>query len=289
MTKPNVNVSSYLSVHPGELAGQVALVTGGGRGIGRATAQALATAGATVVITSRSQGELDQTLTLIAQSGGHGYSVVTDVTNQSAVEQAVQQTEAQWGPIDLLINNAATAAGLGKIVDIDPKQWWLDVETSVRGSLLTTHAVLPGMIARQRGRIINVASRQGIVPLALASSYTVAKTAIIRFTEVLSLEVRDQGISTFAIHPGTVPTSLTPHSNSGNDDFQYLPESFFEMFKRASVDSPELGANLITFLATGKADVLSGCYINAHDDLLAMIADAETTQHNDLYKLRLSL
>jgi NAD(P)-dependent dehydrogenase (short-subunit alcohol dehydrogenase family) len=289
MTNQNNNVSSPLAVHSGELAGQMALVTGGGRGIGRATALALAAAGATVVITSRSQGELDETLTLIEQGGGHGYAIVADIMDQSAVEQAVQQIETQWGPIDLLVNNAGTAAGLGRIVDIDPKQWWLDVETSVQGSLLTTHAVLPGMIARQRGRIINVASRQGIVPFALASSYTVAKTAIIRFTEVLSLEVRDQGISTFAIHPGTVPTSLIPQMNSGSSRFQHLPESFLDKSWQSAIDTPELGANLITFLATGKADVLSGCYINAHDDLLALMANAETSQHNDLYKLRLSL
>lgn len=285
MTEQTNNNLSMLSVGSGELAGQIALVTGGGRGIGRATAQALATAGASIVITSRSQTELDQTLALIEQAGGRGLAVVADITQQDAVEHLVQQVEAQWGPIDLLINNAGSTTGLGKISDVDPKKWWIDIETSVHGSMLTSHAVLQSMLARQRGRIINVASRIGTVPFPFTSSYSVAKTALIRFTEVLALEVRNQGISTFAIHPGEVPTQITPHK--GPDSI--LPDEFIDDYVKQLHDTPELGATLITFLATGKADALSGCFINAHDDLLAMIERAETIQHNHLQRLRLSV
>ena len=277
-----------LSVRSGELEGQVALVTGGGRGIGRAIAQALAAAGATIVITSRSQEELNQTLALLEQEGGHGRAITADVTNQSSIEHVVQQAEEQSGSIDLLVNNAGSSVGLGKIAEVDPKLWWRDVETNVYGSFLCTHAVLPGMLARQRGRIITVASLLGTVPFPYGSAYSVSKTALIRFTETLALETQGQGISTFAIHPGTVLTQLTPQK-SPESGSTLLPDQFVEGFRALSVDPPELGANLIAFLATGKADALSGRYISAHDDTLTLIERAEEIQRNNLYTLRLSV
>ena len=164
MTTHDKKTSPPLSVHSGELEGQIALVTGGGRGIGRAIARTLATTEATVVITSRSQEELNRTLALLEQEDGHGRAVAADVTHQGSIEQMVRQTEEQMGPIDLLVNNAGSALGFGKIAEVDPRQWWRDVEINVYGSFLCTHAVLPSMLARRRGRIINVASYLGTVP-----------------------------------------------------------------------------------------------------------------------------
>lgn len=192
MTIHDSKASFALSVSPGELEGKVALVTGGRRGIGRATAQALAAAGATVVITSRSQEELTQTLTLLEQEGGHGLAIAADVTHQNSIEQGVQQAEEQAGPIDVLVNNAGSAIGFGKIAEVDPKQWWRDMETNVYGSFLTTHTVLSRMLARQCGRIITVASYLGTVPFLYGSAYSVSKTALLRFTETLALETRGQ-------------------------------------------------------------------------------------------------
>lgn len=283
MTEQIKNNISPLSIRAGELAGQVALVTGGGRGIGRATAQALAAAGASVILTSRSQSELDQTLALVEEEGGHGLAIAADITQQSAIEQLVLQVEAQMGPIDLLINNAGSAVGLGCVAEVDPKQWWIDIETNVYGAMITSHTVLQSMVRRQRGRIINVASRIGIVPFPFVSSYSVSKTALIRFTEALDLEVRDAGIHTFAIHPGEVHTQMTPQKSPDS----LLPDAFVDNYIRGLHDTPELGASLITFLATGKADALSGCFINAHDDLFALIERAKTIQHNNFQKLRL--
>ena len=288
MTTHDKKTSLHLSVRSDELEGQVALVTGGGRGIGRAIAQALAAAGATVVITSRSREELNQTLALLEQEGGYARAITADVTHQSSIEQLVQQTEEQVGPIDLLVNNAGSSVGLGKIADVDPKLWWRDVEINVYGSFLCTHAVLPSMLARQRGRIINVASYLGTVPFPYGSAYSVSKTALIRFTETLALETRDQGISAFAIHPGTVLTQLTPQKSSESGS-TLLPDQFVEAFRARSVDPPELGAHLIAFLATGKADALSGRYISVHDDTRTLIERAEEIQQNNLYTLRLSV
>lgn len=288
MTTHNGEAAFPLTVAPGELEGQVALVTGGGRGIGRATAQALAAAGATVVITSRSQEELDQTLRLLEQAGGKGLAIVADVTQQDSIERVVQLAEKQVGPIDLLVNNAGSAGGFGKISEVDPASWWRDLEINVYGTFLVTHAVLPAMLARRRGRIINVASYLGTVPFPYGSAYSVSKTALIRLTETLALEAREQGISTFAIHPGTVLTQLTPQKNP-DGSAKLLPDQFVKSFRARSIDPPELGANLIVFLATGKADVLSGRYISAHDDLFAMIQRGEEIQHHNLYTLRLSV
>ena len=288
MTTHDKKTPLPLSVRSGELEGQVALVTGGGRGIGRATAQVLAAAGARVIITSRSQEELNQTLALMEQEGGRGHAIAADVTNQSSIEHVVQQAEEHVGPLDLLVNNAGSALGFGKIAEVDPKQWWRDVEINVYGSFLSTHAMLPSMLARRRGRIINVVSYLGTVPFPYGSAYSISKTALIRFTETLALETRDQGISAFAIHPGTVLTQLTPQK-SPESGSPLLPDQFVEGFRARSVDPPELGANLIAFLATGKADALSGRYISAHDDTRTLIERAEEIQQNNLYTLRLSV
>ena len=145
-----------------DLSGQVAIVTGAGRGLGRAFASALAGAGAHVVITSRSERELAEVVEAIQQPGGTATAFAVDVTDRGAGDGLVARIEAQIGPIDLLINNAGVARALGAIAEVDPDDWWREVEINLRGPQLYMHAVLPAMIQRRRGRIINVASGAGL-------------------------------------------------------------------------------------------------------------------------------
>src|SRR5215470_5527648 len=140
------------------LTGQVAIVTGSGRGIGRAIAQALAQQGAAVTVTARSGEQLAETVALITAAGGRAIAVAADVTDPPAVERVVTQTEQQLGPVDLLVNNAGVMGPIGPLWEAAPEEWWHAMAIHVYGPVLYCRAVVPGMVARRRGRIINVAS-----------------------------------------------------------------------------------------------------------------------------------
>ena len=129
---------------------QTVLITGGGRGLGRAIALALAQAGSQVAVTARSAAELAQTVELIQQSGGRALALPADVTDHTAITQVVAAAESQLGPIDLLINCAGSFRALGLAAVIDPDEWWREVEISFRGPFVCMRAVLPGMITRTR-------------------------------------------------------------------------------------------------------------------------------------------
>ena len=265
------------------LAGQVALVTGGGRGLGRAMAQALAEAGASVTITARSKEQLEQTAALLKDAGHPVLALEGDVANQHSVEGIVQRTEQEWGSIDILVNNAGSLTGLGYIWETDPQEWWHDMEVNVRGPYLYTRAVLPGMMARKRGRIINIVGRSGIMSTPALSVYNVSKSALIRLTESIAIEVKDAGISAFALSPGAVSTTMSQHMA----DFREKQFKQGDAFRAMLTDAPEQPANVVVWLATGQGDVLSGRYINAQDDLSALVQRAEQIRQDDLYTLRL--
>jgi NAD(P)-dependent dehydrogenase (short-subunit alcohol dehydrogenase family) len=149
-----------------DLTGQIAIVTGGGRGLGRVMAQELAAAGAAVAVVGRSQLHLDETVSELEKAGARALAVAADVTDRLAVERMVQQVEQQLGALDVLVNNAGISGTIGPVWKADPDAWWQVMEINVRGAFLCARAVLPGMIARKRGRIINVASGAAVRPIA---------------------------------------------------------------------------------------------------------------------------
>src|SRR5215207_5784760 len=193
------------------ITSSVALITGGGRGLGRAFAIALAQHGFNVAVTGRTEAEIQTTAQAITEGGGRAIAIAGDVTDRPTVEQTIARTEAELGPIDLLINNAGMLQALGVVADVDADDWWREVEVNLRGPLLFAKAVLPGMIVRRRGRIINVASGAGLQAIATGSAYCVSKAALIRLSEAIALETSAYGIATFAIHPGTVRTSMNAY------------------------------------------------------------------------------
>src|SRR6516164_9556091 len=144
------------------LRGQVAIVTGASRGIGLAIAEDLAAKGAAVALVARSQKTVQAVAQNIQTAGARAISLKADVTDPGAVTWLVEETVRQFGPVDLLVNNAGSATALGPIWEVDPETWWHDVTTNLQGTFLCARAVLPGMIARHRGRIVNVVSSFGI-------------------------------------------------------------------------------------------------------------------------------
>jgi NAD(P)-dependent dehydrogenase (short-subunit alcohol dehydrogenase family) len=271
---------------PNELTGQVAIVTGGGRGIGRAIAQAFAAAGAAVTVTARSEDQLAQTVALIESAGWRALAVTADVTDQRAVEQVVKATEARFGPVDVLVNNAAVIEPIGPVWEVDPAEWRRCLDVNVYGTFLFARAVLPGMIARHRGRIINMSGGGAVEPEAYFTGYGTSKAAILRFTDTLAAETREHGISVFAMAPGGVQTTMSDEvSNSSWAQQRYPvlaadPGSFFS----TPIDEP---GRLCAFLASGQVDALSGRYFHVRDDLIAKMQRTDEIQQNDLYTLRL--
>ena len=273
-----------------DLHNQVALVTGGGRGLGRAFALALAQAGAAVAIASRNEAELREVAQLIEQGGGRALTITADVSNPAATRKLVATVTQQLGPVDVLVNNAGSLRAFGSVAEVEEDMWWRDLEINLRGPFLCSQAVLPGMISRQRGRIINLASGAGIGAIPNATSYCLGKAALIRLSEIMALETQSHGITVFAIDPGTVRTPMTDYlSNSENaglriPDVQNLVRRLFD----EGQDMPiERSVELVLRLASGQADALSGCMISVHDDLAALVEHAEQIGQAELHKLRL--
>ena len=258
-----------------QLTDQVAIVTGGGRGIGREIAVKFAEAGAKVAVAARTREQLDESIALIHLQGGQAISFVVDITSQSDVERMVKETTRTFGPVDILVNNAGASGPESLLWETDADEWWHVVEVNLRGPFLCAHAVLPGMIERQRGKIINVTSGAGTVPFALNSCYPVSKAALFRLTDCIAEMTRERGVSVFAISPGLVRTAMTQDMQI----FKDVPDDKWSPIENAG--------NLCVFLASGKADRLSGRYLTVRDNIPELIRRADEIVENDLYVLRL--
>ena len=267
------------------LRGQVAIVTGGGRGLGRAIALALARAGARVGVVARSEEQLAETVREVGEAGGEASAIVADVTDATAAEHMARQIERALGPADLLVNNAGTLGPLGPMWEADIGDWWHSIEVNLRGPYLCSRALLPGMIERRRGRIINLSTSAATVAVAHMGAYVIAKTALIRFTENLAAELMNSGVSVFAISPGTVRTSMTEYVLESEAGKKWLPW-FRKLFDRGRDVPAEKGAQLVVQLAAGRADALSGCFLDVSDDLAKLLGRAEEVKQAGLYTLR---
>jgi NAD(P)-dependent dehydrogenase (short-subunit alcohol dehydrogenase family) len=267
---------------------EVVLITGGSRGLGKAFALALAAAGARVAITARSEQDLKATAKEIADAGGQCVPIPADVTDEAA--RVISKVEQTFGPITLLVNNAGRLRALGVVGDVDPSSWWQEIETNLRGPFLYAHAVLPGMQARRRGRIINIASGAGLQGMPTVSAYVVSKTALIRLSETLALETANDGIKVFAVHPGTVRTPMTSYAHDAPEVAQRAPEvqQWFQQLFAEGADTPiERSVNLILRLAAGEGDSLSGCYIDVDDDLEVLVKEHSSGAEPEYRTLRL--
>ena len=248
------------------MEGQVALVTGGGRGIGAGIARELADAGMKVAVSARTREQVEG---VAGEIGGLG--VVADVSSKEAVEAMVEQVERELAPIDLLVNNAGIADWGDKAWERDPDQWWRVFEINVLGPFLVSRAVIPGMIERGRGRIVNTGSGSGYLPGQATTAYGGSKAALYRMGEGLAQQLEPYGIPVFTISPGLVKTDMTGRFS---DDLPWTP--------------PELAPRLLRVLASGRADKLSGRYIHAeHDDIEDLISRADEIVENDLNAIRL--
>lgn len=278
-------MQEHAAEKPARLKGQVALVTGGGRGIGRTIAQTLAKAGAAVAVLSRSAEELSETVHLIQQDGGRAAAYPADVTDARAIHNAIRGIEESLGPVDVLVNNAGTPKPLAPFAESDITEWWRGMEVNLLGPAICSRYVLPRMIARRRGRIINISSGAGAMAMTHFSSYVCSKTALVRFTECLALENNPHGIAVLAIAPGTVRTAMSEYSLNSAEGQKWLPW-FKRLFDEGFTVPPERPAALVLELASGRADALSGRFISIYDDLEELIAKGADLQQKNLHVLK---
>jgi 3-oxoacyl-[acyl-carrier protein] reductase len=223
------------------LTGQVALITGGGRGIGAETAKLLAQHGATVVLVARTRAQLEATAAQIRDAGGKAFWFAADVADEGALREAVQGALSINGGIDILVNNAGFIRAFGPIATSEPAEWWQTLEGNLKGMYLTTRLVLPSMLEQGRGQIVNVLSVAGMRGLSQGlSAYSCAKAAGLMFTRVLAKEVRKQGIRVMAILPGAVDTAIW-------GDGEGIPD-------REKMIRPETVARLIVQMLTTPPD-----------------------------------
>lgn len=268
-----------------DLSHQLAIITGGGRDLGRAFAKGLSAAKATTVVIARSEEELEETVTEIRAAGGQASAYLADVTNRSAVQKIIEDIKAKYGTINLLVNNAGVGGSLGPLSETDPDAWWHNLKVNPQGPMLFSRYALPGMILNQQGRIINICSGAGLVGIPNLSPYVVSKTALIRFTEILALEGQEYGISAFALGPGTVRTTMTDFGLSAEGQ-KWIPW-FGRIFEEGRDVPPDLSVNLVVQLAAGRYDALSGRYLSVHQNLDLLLKQVDDIPGEDLYTLRL--
>jgi NAD(P)-dependent dehydrogenase (short-subunit alcohol dehydrogenase family) len=243
----------------------VALVTGGGRGIGASIARELADAGMKVAVSARTQ---EQAEAVAAEIGV--LPLVGDVSRAEDVDQWVARTEAELGPIALLAANAGIGNPDGATWEVSVEAWWHVLEVNVLGVHLSCRAVIPRMLERGSGRIVITGSGSAYLPGGGRTAYPTSKAAVWRYGETLAGELRGR-IPVFVISPGLVRTDMT---DQYGDDAPWTP--------------PELAPRLVRVLASGRADALAGRYLHAeHDDIEDLIGRADEIVANDLNAIRL--
>ena len=198
----------------------VALVSGASRGVGRLLSSRLAGAGAAVGLIARSSPDLAAAVSDISRAGGMAAAVCADITDKQAAAAAVSELRDRLGTADILINNAGICGPIGPAWEAPPAEWWRAIEVNLGGAFALTQLALTHMVARGRGRIINITSYAGVYRWPLLSAYAASKAALVKLTETLAEETRPHGVSVFSVDPGLLPIGLSQAALSGTADRQ---------------------------------------------------------------------
>ena len=234
------------------LTGKTALVTGASKGIGKAIAFAMGGAGANVVATGRNVSEIDHVVSRIKSGGSKALGVIADLGVETDIEKLADAAEKEFGGVDILVNNAAIITPGIPVVDMDIQLWRDVMDVNVTGAFILTKKLLPGMIERGYGKVINISSIGGRKGGYGRSAYRISKVALISFTESLAAEVYEHGINVNAICPGGTDT-----------------EGFREVFKtagrseRQNLMEPSELAEVAMFLASDASSAITGTAIDA--------------------------
>jgi NAD(P)-dependent dehydrogenase (short-subunit alcohol dehydrogenase family) len=245
-----------------ELAGQVALITGAGTGIGRAIAHALAGAGARVAV---SDIDLESAQRVVLELP-EAIPLFLDVTSPESAARAVAATEAALGSIDILINNAGVST-MNRIEELTIEEWDFNFDVNARGVFLVTRAALPGMIARRAGCIVNTASMAGKKAVPLLAHYAASKWACIGFTLSAAVELAQHGIRVNCVCPGYVKTSMQQRELAWEGELRGLSpvevaEGYIRLTPLGRMEAPEDVAQVVRWLCSPQAAFVTGAAID---------------------------
>lgn len=246
------------------LTGKAAIVTGGGKGVGRLIAQELASAGSSVAIIGRNGPVLRSTATdLTSSTGSNVLPIVADVTNGQDMREAIRTIRDKFTSIDILVNNAGTPS-LGLIGDVNPDFWWQAFEVHVRAPMMWCQAILPEMLSRGAGRIVNVTSTAANWTIPGGSAYIASKAALSSFTRVLDVEVRSKGVFVFAFAP-RMKSDMTDHIGSS----PIMPPAFRAAAAARTEEELSLQRNrsidLFRRIISGELDAHAGEQLESED------------------------
>ena len=261
------------------LDGQVALVTGAGRGFGRTIAERLAAQGAKVALASRSPDQLEDVAESIRAGGGTACTAPCDVTDAASISSAIDAVEGQLGAIDLLVSNAGVPGPFGPLWEVEAEEWWNSQQVHIRAPFLLMQRILPGMVERGRGRVICISAKAVRIVAPHLSAYCVGKVALNRLVEQAGAELAGTGVAAFALDPGFAFTQLGRDTMEHPDAQKYLGGMVERLKSRETEPDGKVDldrtAERCADLAGGKYDALSGGFVTLDDDLVALLAERE--------------
>ena len=252
---------------------QVAIVTGGGRGFGRAIAETLAALGASVVIASRNAPELDDVANRIKKHGGKVLAQTADVADERQVQELVLAAERWVGPATILVNNAGVLDPVGPLAETSGASWLRNIAINVGGTYLVTRAVLPGMLDRDYGRVVNISSGAADRASAGWSAYCAAKAAVDQLTRVLALEMEGSGVTVCSFHPGFMDTAMQERIRRATPDQFPRVEEYREAHREGRTKDPRDPARIVAYLCLPETQ-RNGAVLEVDDHDIASQADA---------------
>ena len=255
-----------------QLANRVALITGAGRGIGRAIAIAYAAEGAKVALTARSKGELEEVVGRIRDAGGAALAFLADLGDRAVPQKVVDDVQRALGPVEILVNNAGVGSSSNPrpVVEFDDDFWDRTLAINLTAPYLLCKAVLPGMLARRWGRIITIASVNGKIGSLHGAAYAASKHGVLGLTRTLAMEVAGQGIAVNAICPGPVHTVMNDRRIEYDAKRRGVPVKDLEagLTPIGRRLEPEEIAPLAVYLASDAAAAVVGQAINVDGGVL---------------------
>ncbi len=243
-----------------KLKGKVAIVTGAGRGLGRASAIEMAKEGASVVVLSRTLSEIKDTSKEIESIGGKSIYIKADVSKDGDIKNVVDKTMSDFGRIDILMNNAAVIGPVKHIQEIEKEDWDNVININLKGIILFSKAVVTHMISQKSGKIINVTSGLGVMVMPFFSAYSITKAGLIHFTKILAEELKSYNIQVNGLDPGVMNTRMQDDMRNLGPEVlgEEIYREFLNLKERGYLQRPEKIARLAVFLSSSESDSITG-------------------------------